>query len=272
MHFEIIKKLLSEQAQGSNVFKRNLVKEYLQVVLLSYIYSRSEYQGLIFYGGSCLRHCFDIERLSEDMDFVDLTNSIDLQKMSADLLSFLNKELGVKAISKIQMFRVYLKIPILKGIGLSNASESDQLFIKVEVYKKFKTVPTCQIQTVPVFKFGRSLLVKTFDLSTLMSTKITAVLSRKWKKVLKGGKTVCHVKGRDYFDLMWYLKKGVKPNLEYLGLENMEELKARLLANINNLEEGSIKIDLEGFISDRVFVENLGENIKQILTSQIEKL
>ncbi len=69
---------------------------------------------------------------------------------------------------------------------------------------------------------------------------------------------------------MWYLKKGIKPNLEYLGLGNMEELKAKLLAKVNELDEGSIKIDLEGFISDRVFVESLGKNIKQILIDQIE--
>ncbi len=180
MHFELIKKLLSEQPQTSNVFKRNLVKEYLQVVLLSYLYSHSEYQGLIFYGGSCLRHCFDMERLSEDLDLIDLSDSVDMKKISSDLILFLSKELGVKVVSKVQHFRIYLKIPVLKGLGISNQSESDYLFVKVEIYKKFNMTPACRVQMVPVFKYGRSLLVRTFDLSTLMSTKIAAVLNRTW--------------------------------------------------------------------------------------------
>ena len=67
---EKIKLLLSKE-ETTNVFKKNLVKEYLQIPILSFFYSNKKYQDLIFYGGSCLKHCFDLPRLSEDLDFVN---------------------------------------------------------------------------------------------------------------------------------------------------------------------------------------------------------
>jgi predicted nucleotidyltransferase component of viral defense system len=271
MHIETIKKLLAEQAQCSNVFKRNFVKEYVQIMLLSHVYSSREYQQLIFYGGSCLRHCFGLERLSEDLDFVD-QDAIELKKMSADMRLFLEREFGVKVSMKTQRFRIYLKLPILKELGIAGAGESDLLHLKVEVYNKFQQVPSCQIQIVPVFRFGKSMLLKTFDLPTLMSTKISAVLHRKWERTSKSGMAICTVKGRDYYDLMWYLRKGVRPNLEYLGIETMKVLKARLLENVNKLDERSIRADLEGFIPDAAFVDNLSKNIRQMLVNQIDQL
>ena len=71
MNLEEIKKILEEHKTASWLFKRNLLKEYLQILSLSFIYSQKEYQSLIFYGGSCLRHCFGLPRLSEDLDFID---------------------------------------------------------------------------------------------------------------------------------------------------------------------------------------------------------
>jgi len=43
---------------------------------------------------------------------------------------------------------------------------------------------------------------------------------RKWEKTVKGGEVIAKVKGRDYFDLMWYLGKNIKPNINCV--ENVE--------------------------------------------------
>ena len=59
MNLEVIKEILREHRKAGNVFKRNIVKEYFQILALSFIYSKKPYQDLVFYGGSCLRHCFD---------------------------------------------------------------------------------------------------------------------------------------------------------------------------------------------------------------------
>ena len=59
---EDIKNLLAENSGLSGVFQRNLVKEYLQTLALAFLYSRKEYSGLIFYGGSALKHCHGLPR------------------------------------------------------------------------------------------------------------------------------------------------------------------------------------------------------------------
>lgn len=276
MNTELLKQILGEKENenATDVFKRNVVKEYFQILALSFIYSRKEYQNLIFYGGSCLKHCFGLPRLSEDLDFIDLTGKIDLSVLSDDLKIFFKKEIGTEPISKPQSFRVYLKFPILRQLGLVSTSDSDLLNIKVEVFKKFDFCGDYKIEIVPIFKDGKSILVRTLDMSSLMSTKIGAVLSRKWEKKNKEGKILAKVKGRDYFDLMWYLEKGIKPNLACIGGNfDKEKLKNKLLEIVNSVDVKSISFDLESLISDRVFIKNISKNIKDILIKQInEKL
>lgn len=273
MHLEFIKQLLRDQKDRPNAFKRNLVKEYLQILALSFIYSHDEFRKLVFYGGSCLMHCFGLERLSEDLDLVDLEGTINTEDMARELSHFFGKELGEKISCKKQKFRVYLKIPILSELDLAETSGSDLLFIKVEIYKGFTLCKDSEIQIHPIFKFGRSLLIRTFDLPTLMSTKILAILQRQWEKNSKDGTILCAVKGRDYYDLLWYLKRGIKPNLHYFkDIKTKESLKKLLISAINKADSKSIRFDLEAFIADTNFVDELSNNLRNILLSEIENI
>ena len=156
---------------------------------------------------------------------------------------------------------------------MSGGSQSDWLYLKVEVFDGSSFCKKHQIEIIPLFKFNRSILVKTFDLSTLMATKIRAIFHRKWEKTDKEGKTLISVKGRDYFDLMWYLRKEIKPNLNCVKeVENIEELRKKLLSIIGKIDSRSVVLDLENFIADREFVKNLGKNIKEILKREIGRL
>ncbi|MFH0948202.1 MAG: nucleotidyl transferase AbiEii/AbiGii toxin family protein [Elusimicrobiota bacterium] len=267
-----IKKLISEHTKSSGIFKRNIIKEYLQILVLDFIYAHPEYSDLVFYGGSCLTHCFGLPRLSEDLDFVDSEKKIDIFQLSKDLEKFFEKETELSFSTKVQKFRIYLKFPILKELGLVSPSESDFLFLKVEIFSQFDFHRNYKTEIRPLFKFNRSILIRTFDLSTLMATKIRAILLRKWEKTDKKGKTLAKVKGRDYFDLMWYLEKGIKPNLEYLKeFKDIEELKKELIRIVEKVDSQSIIFDLENLIKDRNFVINLSKNIKGILKRDIEE-
>ncbi len=267
-----IKNLINEQPKLSLIFKRNLIKEYLQVLVLDFIYAHSQYNDLIFYGGSCLAHCFDLPRLSEDLDFVDIKRKINISELAKDLEKFFKKETALPLSTKVQKFRIYLKIPILKELDLAGSSESNLLFLKVEIFTNFDFCRNYKTEIRPLFKFNRSILIKTFNLPTLMATKIRAILLRKWEKTDRKGKTLVKVKGRDYFDIMWYLERGIKPNLKCLKeFKNIEELKEELLKIIEKVDSRSIIIDLENLIEDKNFVINLGKNIKDILKRNIEE-
>ncbi|MBI3559081.1 nucleotidyl transferase AbiEii/AbiGii toxin family protein [Candidatus Gottesmanbacteria bacterium] len=54
-------------------YLRNLLKEILQFYTLNFIYSSRWGKDFLFKGGTCLRICFDLPRLSEDLDF-DIKN------------------------------------------------------------------------------------------------------------------------------------------------------------------------------------------------------
>jgi len=107
-----------------------------------------------------------------------------------------------------------------------------------------------------------------------MSTKIRAILYRKWEKTDKRGTITVKVKGRDYFDLLWYLQQGVQPNLSCIeGVKNLKDLKEKLLSMVSRIDSQSIRLDLEALVANADFVNNLSRNMKAILEREIaEKL
>jgi len=271
----IFKNLIEETSSRNKIFQRNILKEFLQIFVLNFIYSQKKYQNLIFYGGSCLSHCYGLPRLSEDLDFIDLKGKIKNTELAKDLENYFKKNTDLEIKTLLQKFRIYLKFPILKELNLAREEESNLLFLKIEIFKDFVFCKKYKTEIIPLFKFNKSILVKTLDLPTLMATKLRAIFFRKWEKKTKRGKILAKVKGRDYFDLMWYLKKGVKPNLNCLGdleIKNLDDLKIKLLEILDKVDPKSIRFDLEPLIADSNFVKNLSKNIKEILKREIEKL
>lgn len=269
---ENIKDRLAENSGLSRVFLRNLVKEYLQTLALAFLYSRREYSGLIFYGGSALKHCHGLPRLSEDLDFVDARGDVSLPALAGDLKDYFSARHGLKVATNIRKFRVLLKFPVLFDLGLAARSESDLLFLKLEVYTDISFCRGYKTEIIPLFEHGESVLVKTFDLPTLMATKIRAVLNRRWEKTGKKGETLATVKGRDYFDLMWYLQKGVEPNIACIeNVSGKNELYARLVSAVEKIDAAGIKYDLDALIADREYVDKLAGNLKQILLSRLQR-
>lgn len=273
MIIEKIREILKENKNSPDIFKRTIVKEYLQMIVLSYIYNKEKYKDLVFYGGSALRHCYGLNRLSEDLDFANIGKNIDFEKIARELEIFFVKKYSLKINAKVQKFRVLLKFPILKELGMGKFPESETLYLKIEIFEKFNFCEKYNMQMIPVFKFGEAVIVKTFDLPTLMATKIRAVLNRKWVKLSKTGEKLAVVKGRDYYDLMWYFQKGVKPNLDCIeSAKNMEELKAKLKAAVLKGDAKSIKYDLDALMADGNFADNVAKSIKRILLKYIDDL
>ncbi len=269
----ILEKIIEENRNKPDFYVRNLLREYLQILILRYIYSSEKYKQLFFYGGTCLAHCHDLPRLSEDLDFVDVDKEVDINELAKETKFFLEKEAGLVPEIKVQKFRIYFKFPILKDLGLAkDRSRSDQLFVKVEIFSAFDFCGQFEKEFKPVFKFDQSVLVKTFDLPTLMATKVRAVLYRRWAKTNKEGEALVQVKGRDFFDLMWFLQKKVEPNFHCLEAINTKaELKTELLKRIESIDEKSVALDLENFVADSNFANDLGKNIKSILKKELER-
>lgn len=265
-------RIVQESSATNSAFTKNTLKRYLQILLLDFLYARPPYSGLYFYGGTCLAFCFGLPRLSEDLDFVDINASISLPTLAKDIEHFFAQAHQFHVTTKIQKFRIYVKFDVLRELGIAREEESSVLFIKLELCPVFQYCPRFTAQFTPLFLEHTSIIVRTFDLPTLMATKMNALLHRTWKKTDRAGNTIVAVKGRDYFDLMWYLQKGVKPNTECIeGIRDSAELKKKLLALVKTVDARSLQLDLAAFIEDQNVVRNMGEHMKEILLREIEE-
>ncbi len=232
---------------------------------MEFLYNQKKYQDLIFTGGSCLRFCFGLNRLSEDLD-LDALKTINKKNLSKDLKKYFKEKLEYQDLEisiKGKEEKIYLKFPILKYLKLSRNNESDKLYVKIEIVKvskfPFKTEKT------PILQDNFSFFVKNYDLPSLMAGKINAILSRVFFKG-KGNKIT--FKGRDWYDLIWYFQKRIQPNLPYLKkltkISKQEEVFKKIDKMAMNLNLKHLKSDIENLFESKKFVEDFVKNFKNL--------
>ena len=264
MLYSLLSKTVEENKNSvSFSFLRNLLKERLQYIALSYIYN-SKYANLIFKGGSCLRICYDLPRLSEDLDF-DCEQGFDSDLLFNGLIKyFLSDQNYPEMETQKYPQRLYLKFPILKKLGVFAPSESDKLYLKIEL----STVKQCPYKTEvqPIFKDGFSFLVNRYSLPDLFTGKLEAILQRSW---FKGKNQEITIKGRDYFDLYWYLSNKVRPNINCLfykeKLLDEKTLWSEVAKRVKKIKASDLEYDLAALMPDRVFVKNFCQNYSSIV-------
>ena len=273
---EEMKKIIkTEQNKGvPNFVIKNMLKEYLQYPILNFIYNNKKYKNMIFTGGSCLRICFDLPRMSEDLDF-DLGKNdwkkFNIEELANDIRKYLKRDFLLDVKIKIQgNKRIYFKFPILKDLGLANNSESDFLYVKVEPTETRFANPKIEIQSI--FKYGYNFIVRRYSLNFLMTGKLQAIFSRKWFAGKKEGEV--DIKGRDFYDLYWYLEKGVQPNYPNLkssiGINGEKDLFKKLKNRIeSNITSRKLSYDLKNFFQNQEFVNDFCKNYKKIIFSKL---
>ncbi|HEY4695859.1 MAG TPA: nucleotidyl transferase AbiEii/AbiGii toxin family protein [Candidatus Hydromicrobium sp.] len=255
---ELEKILIEERSKGSlNSYILNSLKEYLQVYVLYYIYTNSRYnKNLIFTGGTCLRHFYNLPRLSEDLD-LDFQESFDSRVLLNDLEEYFKKRYKfneIKLAVKQRGNQIVLKFPVLHRLGLAKEGESNLLYVKLDLSKNPSKY--FDLQTTSKSIYGFNFAAKHYDLPSLMSGKIHAILIRK------------RFKGRDYFDLLWFLKNSVKPNLkrlaEMLNIDiNIDFIEKQLDLKVKELitkHKSYFKSDLIPLISGPDFVKTYVDN------------
>ncbi len=271
MLLNILQNIVDEKKrlQVSNSVIKNYLKEYLQHPVLDFIYNGHEYNDFIFVGGSCLRICFDAPRLSEDLDF-DLPEEswkkFDLKAFAEKMaVVFRTKYLLPVEIKTQSDYRVYLKFPILKQLGLAGKAKSDLLFVKIEPNRS--RFPADAVERTPIAKYGFNFMARNYKLPFLMVGKISALFERLW---FKGKENEIDIKGRDFFDFFWYLQNKVEPDWNTLnsaiGIANKEDLKKKIVTLIDEkVTVQKLSFDLSNFFPDQMFVETFCKNYKDLV-------
>jgi len=137
--------------------------------------------------------------------------------------------------------------------------------------KKFKT--DISLKSTADFSF----LIKRYSLPDLFAGKLAAILQR---ETLEAEQLMPRFKGRDYYDLFWFLEKKVVPNWPYLleitSFNSPEDVTNALELKLHQAikRKRMLKKDLLPFFADKNFVERFTDNIKVLLdqTSLLKKL
>ena len=267
MFLDSLKNIYQKNKDRNTAYLRNILKEYIQYYLLQFVSQSIWAKRFIFKGGSCLRFFFDLPRLSEDLDF----DIVDIQTFDMNAFILALKTYFISTIQfdnfEIKLANnkrtLYLRFPILRDIGMTvSPSESNIVFVRIDIAPARGTAYTTEVSIKSTYDF--SLLIQRYALPDLFSGKIAAILSR---EAFEGTIKKERVKGRDYYDLIWFLEKNTVPNWKYLtqitGFTKNTALK-KLKDKVDRASPSVLHADLAPFFPDNTFVISFSQNIKSL--------
>lgn len=269
---------IAASTSGAGVeIQRNAAKEVLQYYVLNFIYNHSDYQNWIMYGGSALRICHDLDRMSVDLDFEvdhEVTNKF-LENFKNKLLDHFKKTCGIESdlltVSITNKRGLTLKFHIAEELGLP--FHSKQVHVKVDL-NHFPVHPKIVTERWPQNEYQLSFVIKTYNMSALMASKIAAIFLR-GKRVV--GSNVYEEKGRDIYDLAWYMSKRIVPDLDYLKAKKVEEAKNlrtlfdKLTLKMNEVSDQNLKDDLMPLFVNQTYIANWLKHWREFYMRQLEK-
>ena len=174
---------------------RNVTREYLQARILGALQRAGAMIPLAFHGGTALRFLFASARYSEDLDFA-LEGASDPYDFRAYLRVIQGEfaaegyALDLKVNDRKVVHSAFIRFPgLLHELGLS-PHRSEVLAIKIEVDTN---PPAGAVLTTSLVRRHVTLQLQHHDRASLLAGKLHAILQRPY------------VKGRDLYDLLWFL-------------------------------------------------------------------
>lgn len=241
------------------------LREIMQEIALAGLQRSGFFEKAAFYGGTALRIFHQLDRFSEDLDF-SLLHREDSFSMKPHLESIVAefKALGI-SISITEKMKVrdsQIDSAFLKAETLWTELKLESILPELHVNAGAPVKIKIEIDTAPPpgFSTEEKLLIKPFSfyvrcykLPELFAGKLHALLFRKWQK---------RVKGRDWYDMEWYIRKGIPLHKEHFihravdsgdlhGKEiNEPDIKQLLLQKIERISMDAVRQDVVRFITD----------------------
>ncbi len=231
--------------------KLNFAREFLQEMILQIIDRKGYFKNLAFVGGTALRTIYDLPRFSEDLDF-SLVNSkgftfkrmLATLKKELELSGFAVEEARGKEKTVQSDFIKFKGLPY--DLGLSE-HKNEKLFVKLEIDA---LPPPGFVSEIIMINKNFLFKVRCYALPSLFAAKLHAVLFRKYTK------------GRDYYDLLWFMTRKIPVNYELLTNAtaqtekemlpmNPETLKRLLAVKIDHVDFSHIRNDVRPFLAKK---------------------
>lgn len=264
-----IESMLAKYNCKNIVDYRNTLNEIIQEAALCGLARGGFFEKAAFYEGTALRIFYGLDRFSEDMDFslkspdseFDLTTYFSALKNELEATGF---DITIEAKSKNHWTRVqsaFMKGNTLQHLlkvtplvpPISGVPSNETLKIKFEV----DTNPPAGASYQNKYALLPSpYAARLYDEPSLFAGKLHVVLCRAWQN---------RVKGRDFYDYVWYLSRGIKVNLNHLqkrleqsghwnannGDLTIAKLKQMLCERFEHINFSDAKKDVSKFIGDK---------------------
>lgn len=261
----MIKDWLDSYHPANREEAKDALREIMQEIALAGLNRAGFFEKAAFYGGTALRIFYGLDRFSEDLDFSLLARNPDfsLEKYQNAIVSeFAALGMQVSITEKKKTIKNNINSAFLKSetiwkelvleeiIPQNGLKEVANIKIKIEVDIEpplgFVTEEKLLLQPF-------SFYVKCLSLPDLFAGKMHALLFRKWGT---------NVKGRDWYDMEWYIKKGYEFNLDHFLLRAIDsgdwkkdkisetEFRALLSEKIDKVKLDFVKADISRFIKD----------------------
>ena len=241
------------------------LREIMQEIALAGLCRANFFKHAAFYGGTALRIFHELNRFSEDLDFSLLKKDTDFEfdvyfKSIVDEFQALGIKVSLN--QKIKSSISTIDSAFLKSDTLWSELIFEDTIPQIKLSTKPSIKIKLEIDTNPPLQFGTenklltrpfSFYVNCFTISDLFAGKMHALLFRKW---------TIRVKGRDWYDMEWYIKKGVKLNLTHFCQRAIEsgdwsqesmtknQLHDLLETKINSIDIDRVKQDVIRFIAN----------------------
>ncbi|MBY0110726.1 nucleotidyl transferase AbiEii/AbiGii toxin family protein [Patescibacteria group bacterium] len=240
--------------------RRNALKEELQYFVLDFVYHHPEYSKWVMYGGSALRIIHGLDRMSVDLDF-EVGHSITekfLESLKSEVEEYFANTYGAGSdflTIKVTTGRGLL-LRFIVGDDLSSGHPSKQIHVKIDL--NHFVAPKTVTERRPINRDQMSFVILTYNMSSLMASKIAAIFLRGTRGV---GQATYEEKGRDIYDLLWYMTKKVVPDFDYLiakgiDVKDPRALFDKLTLQMNKVSDENLKQDLSPLFVNQTFVTN----------------
>lgn len=261
----MIKEWLQEYDPKNQQQAFDALREIMQEIALAGLQRAGFFEKAAFYGGTALRVFYKLDRFSEDLDFSLLESNAHFSLEPYFEAIFKEFEaLGItvsitekkKSVASnvdsafLKSGTIWRELVLEEIIPQMGVSIMPNVKIKIEVDRKpplgFETEEKLLLRPF-------SFYVKCFTLSSLFAGKMHALLFRKWKN---------RVKGRDWYDLEWYIKKGIPLDVNHFLLRaqdtgdwkketiTQEQILNLLSDKIKFVDFDNVKEDVVRFIPD----------------------
>ncbi len=211
-----------------------IIREYIQIVFLSILYSTKESQKIYFKGGTAIRLLMKSGRFSEDLDFTSELSAKELEPLIADTvkkMSLTVPDITLKRMEESKMSYTGL---------LSYQPEGNKYPLTIHLDFSLREKPETSAETVleSDFPVVPQPIVRHMAWSEILAEKIRAFLYR--------------LKGRDVYDLWFMLSKGTDLDWDMINRKlkfyDMSTSIDDLIRRVDDFEEKKLRDDLSKFL------------------------